>query len=86
MEVTSVSENDEAGLSLYPNPANTLMSVEAEGLEQVTICNVMGQVVMRQHCTEDGVVINTSDLTSGLYTITVKAAQGTMTKRFAVMH
>jgi hypothetical protein len=86
VEVTSVSENDEAGLSLYPNPANTLMSVEAEGLEQVTICNVMGQVVMRQHCTEDGVVINTSDLASGLYTITVKAAQGTMTKRFAVMH
>ena len=86
VEVTSVSENDEAGLSLYPNPANTLMSVEAEGLEQVTICNVMGQVVMRQHCTENGVVINTSDLASGLYTITVKAAQGTMTKRFAVMH
>jgi hypothetical protein len=86
VEVTSVSENDEAGLSLYPNPANTLMSVEAVGLEQVTICNVMGQVVMMQHCTEDGVVINTSDLASGLYTITVKAAQGTMTKRFAVMH
>jgi hypothetical protein len=86
VEVTSVSENDEAGLSLYPNPANTLMSVEAEGLEQVTICNVMGQVVLRKHCTEDGVVITTSDLASGLYTITVKAAQGTMTKRFAVMH
>ena len=86
VEVTSVSENGEAGLSVYPNPANVLMSVEAEGLQQVTICNVMGQVVKTQRCTDDGVVINTADLASGVYTISVKTNQGTMTKRFSVMH
>ena len=86
IEVTSVSENGEDGLSLYPNPANTLMSVEAEGLQQVTIHNVMGQVVMRQQCSEDGIVLNASDLPSGVYTISVKTAQGTMTKRFSVIH
>ena len=86
VEVTSVSENGEAGLSVYPNPANALMSVEAEGLQQVTICNVMGQVVKTQRCTEDGVVINTADLASGMYTISVKTHQGTMTKRFSVIH
>lgn len=86
VEVTSVSENDEAGLNVYPNPANTLMSVEAEGLQQVTICNVMGQVVKMQRCNEDGVVINTADLVSGMYTISVKTHQGTMTKRFSVIH
>ncbi len=86
VEVTSVSENGEAGLNVYPNPANTLMSVEAEGLQQVTICNVMGQVVKMQRCNEDGVVINTADLVSGMYTISVKTHQGTMTKRFSVIH
>lgn len=86
VEVTSVSENGEAGLSVYPNPANTLMSVEAEGLQQVTICNVMGQAMKTQRCAEDGVVVNTSDLASGIYTISVKTAQGTMTKRFSVIH
>lgn len=86
VEVTAVSENGEDGFSVYPNPANALMSVEAEGLQQVTICNVMGQVVMTQRCNEDGVVISTSDLASGVYTISIKAAQGTVTKRFAVMH
>ena len=84
--VTSVSENDEEGFKVYPNPANALMSVEAEGLEQVTIHNVMGQAVYKQHCSENGVVISTSDLVSGVYTISIKAAQGTVTKRFTVMH
>ena len=84
--VTSVSENDEEGFKVYPNPANALMSVEAEGLEQVTIHNVMGQTVYKQHCSENGVVISTSDLVSGVYTISIKAAQGTVTKRFTVMH
>ena len=86
VEVTSVSEYGESGLSVYPNPANTLMSVEAEGLQQVTICNVMGQVVKTQRCTEDGIVINTADMASGIYTISVTTNQGTMTKRFSVMH
>ena len=84
--VTSVSENDEEGFKVYPNPANALMSVEAEGLEQVTIHNVMGQTVYMQRCSENGVVISTSDLVSGVYTISIKAAQGTVTKRFTVMH
>ena len=86
MEVTSVSENGEAGLNVYPNPASSLMSVDAEGLQQVTICNVMGQVVKIQRCTEDGIVINTADIASGIYTISVKTNQGTMTKRFSVIH
>ena len=86
IEVTSVAEDAEEGFMVYPNPANALMSVEAEGLQQVTICNVMGQVVMMQQCCEDGVVISTSDLASGVYTISIKAAQGTVTKRFAVVH
>ena len=86
IEVTSVSEDVEEGYKVYPNPANTLMSVEAEGLQQVTICNAMGQVVMMQRCSEDGVVISTSSLASGVYTISIKAANGTVTKRFAVMH
>ena len=86
VEVTSVSENGEAGLSVYPNPANSLMSIEADGLQKVTICNVMGQVVKTLYSEEDGVVVNTTDLVSGIYTISVKTSQGVMTKRFTVIH
>lgn len=86
VEVTSVSENGDEGFCVYPNPANALMSVEAEGLQEVMICNAMGQVVMMQRCNEDGVVVNTSNLASGVYTISIRTSQGVATKRFAVMH
>ena len=86
VEVTSVSENGEEGLSVYPNPANALMSVEAEGLQQVTIYNMMGQVVYRQDCSEDGMVVNTSHFAPGIYTITVKTGVRQATQRFSVVH
>ena len=84
--VTSVSEDNDNGFKVYPNPTNALLCVEAEGLEQATIYNVMGQVVYQQHCSEDGMVISTSVLGAGVYTISVKTAQGTLTKRFSVIH
>lgn len=83
--VTSVNEDSNEGCKVYPNPANAMVCVEAEGMEQVTIYNVMGQVVYQQHCSEDGVVISTSDLVSGIYTISIKTAQGNLTKRFSVI-
>ncbi len=85
VSVTSVNEEEGGCCKVYPNPANSMVCVEAEGMEQVIIYNVMGQVVYQQHCSEDGIVISTSDLVSGIYTINVKTAQGTMTKRFSVI-
>lgn len=85
VSVTSVNEGESECCKVYPNPANSMVCVEAEGMEQVTIYNVMGQLVYQQHCNEDGLVISTSDLVSGIYTINVKTAQGTMTKRFSVI-
>lgn len=85
IEVTSVGENDAAS-TVFPNPANTTLCVEAEGLQQVVISNMMGQVVYRQACDQDGVVVNTSRFAQGLYTITIKSANGQSTQRFSVVH
>ena len=85
IEVTSVVENN-AVSNVFPNPANTMLCVEAEGLQQVVICNVMGQVVYRQACDQDGMVINTSHFAQGVYTITIKSDNGQSTQRFTVVH
>ena len=49
VSVTSVNEDSDEGCKVYPNPANSMICVEAECMEQVTIYNVMGQVVYQQH-------------------------------------
>ena len=86
VEVTSVGECNDDAVRIFPSPANTQLCVEAEGLSQVVICNMMGQVVYAQACNENGLVINTSALANGYYVITLKGTNGTMTQRFAVMH
>ena len=85
IEVTSVGENN-VNSSLFPNPANTMLCVEAEGLQQVAIFNMMGQVVYRQACDQDGVVVNTSHFAQGVYTISIKSSNGQSTQRFTVVH
>ena len=85
LEVTSVDESEQS-VSVFPNPANERLCIEAEGLQQVVVSNMMGQVVYSQNCNEDGVVINTAHFAQGVYTISMKTASGNTTRRFSVMH
>ena len=85
IEVTSIGEQSIKG-DIFPNPANTMLCVEAEGLQEIVICNMMGQVVYHQTCDSDGTVVNTSQLAQGIYTITIKSNLGQTTQRFSVIH
>ena len=85
IEVTSVGEITPTN-RLFPNPANTMLCVEVEGMQEIVICNMMGQVVYRQACDQDGVVINTSQFAQGVYTITIKRGNVQSTSRFTVVH
>lgn len=84
VQVTSVGEKT-YDCGVFPNPANEILCVEAEGLQQVAIYNMMGQLVYSQTCDEDGVVINTSRFAPGLYTISIKGLT-TLTRQFSVVH
>lgn len=86
IDVTSVNESNCDGFKLYPNPARSLVCIEAEGLEQIDICNMMGQRVYQQQCSEDGAVVSVSDLPAGVYFLTVKTSQTMTTKRLTVVH
>ena len=84
--VTSVSECASQDINFYPNPANTYLVIESEGLQEVTVYNMMGQVVLQQRGSDDNTVINTSSLPSGIYMISVKGTTETSTARFTVNH
>ena len=83
---TGVWEQETTSLSLYPNPADQTLRIEAEGLVQVTVCDMLGQVVSQQECNRNELIVNTSSLSEGLYLVTVRTANATMTRRLSVIH
>ena len=78
-----VGEQGNHALTLYPNPVNDKLSVEAqESLGTVEIYNLMGALVYSQKGCANKVDINTSDLPSGIYFIRMTNDKVSQTRRF----
>ena len=83
---TDVDENNQLNVSLFPNPADQSFNVEAEGMTQVRVCNVLGQVMMEKMVDGNTLTINTSDWTEGLYVVTIQSQNGTVVRRISIVH
>ncbi len=83
---TGVDENDASTVGLFPNPANHSLSLEAEGMTQVRVCNLMGQVVYEAQTSSNTLNVSTSDWSEGLYIVTVCTNSGTVTRRLSIVH
>jgi hypothetical protein len=62
----AVDNNAADAIRLYPNPANTAISLELEGTTDVMIYNIAGELVMETVTSRD---IDVSGLASGLYMV-----------------
>jgi hypothetical protein len=87
-------DNNIANVSdLYPNPTNGLTNVDLSLVKNanvsIQVVNMMGQVVSSQDCGQKTagmhkLTINATDLTSGIYFVTVKAGNSTSTSKMIV--
>ena len=66
--------NTEAPYNLYPNPVNNLVNINSnvDGLKSVAITNMLGQTVYNNNFEETLFNINTSDLSTGVYYVTIR--------------
>ena len=78
-------------LSIYPNPTRGLFNVEfatmASEEVEISIVNMVGQVISRDLVTVNGVYQNQFDLSeapSGVYFISFKMDEGVLTERITV--
>ena len=72
LDVDEIASNP---VSIYPNPTNTFLSIEANSLEHIKIFNIYGQVV--KDLTVDKASIATlfvGDLTDGVYMIEISTS------------
>lgn len=83
--VTAVDEHA-ANAKIYPNPARESLTIKADGIQEVVLYNVVGQVVYRFQGDTDTHMVNTARLEQGVYTVSVVNSNGKASQRIVVFH
>lgn len=78
---TAIAENAAANVNIFPNPATTVLNVEAAGYANIQIVNVLGQVVYSASVV-DNMQVNVSNLDNGVYFVRLNGENGTATQKF----
>ncbi|MBO4646092.1 MAG: choice-of-anchor J domain-containing protein [Bacteroidales bacterium] len=78
---SSVADHTNSTVSIFPNPATSVLNVEAEGYNTIEIVNVLGQVVYNANATSN-MQINVSNLNNGVYFVRLNGANGIATQKF----
>lgn len=73
--VTGIDGVNEANVSIFPNPANDMVTVNAEGLNSVEVYDMSGRKVLTSNSSN----INMSELSNGVYMFRVMTENGTST-------
>lgn len=76
-----ITETASNKVSIYPNPVNDVLNVNAAGFDKVEIVNFLGQVVYSNQVTATNFQINTADLTAGVYFVRL-SGDNIVTKKF----
>lgn len=77
-DALSVNGNDLNTVSIYPNPVNDMLYLSSRNtIEQVSIHNILGQLVIEKKVHALDIEVNTSSLESGVYLVNVQSEYGT---------
>lgn len=83
-EITETKSN----ISVYPNPASSLIHVELNALNNentsIQITNSLGQIMFLQKTEASETIINISNLSAGVYFVTVFEGKQTTTKKIII--
>lgn len=72
LAIQNINDND-LGISAYPNPASNEVTININGMQQVSgniqVIDALGRVVITKKCTTAEEQLNVSSLSNGVYTI-----------------
>ena len=70
--------------SLYPNPTNGNVTIEADGMQRLTVVNELGQVVYDAEVNDSTTILNMSQFGTGVFMVRIYAENGMSVKRVNV--
>ncbi len=80
----AIGESNSIAMSVYPNPTNGQVIIEAEGIKQIIISNALGQVTYEGKAEGDVFEYDFGGQKAGIYLVKIATANGTTTKRVVV--
>jgi hypothetical protein len=77
--INEINENNR--ISVYPNPVTNNISIEAPPKSVIKISDTKGQIIMTLFCFYKVTSCNLTDLSNGVYIVTVKTDKEIVTKK-----
>lgn len=68
---TSADEFESDQLTVYPNPAKSLINVKGVPMQQIEIYNTFGQLVKKETCHDSAIQLDIASLAAGVYVLRV---------------
>ncbi len=84
VNVTSIGQYD-SEVNLYPNPTSGNVTIQAAGMNRITVVSTLGQVVYDAEIENDMTTLNMGQFTAGIYTVRIATATGMSVKRVTVV-
>ncbi|MDR0364727.1 MAG: C25 family cysteine peptidase [Bacteroidales bacterium] len=70
---------------VYPNPANSQITVVAENMERITIFNIAGKLIKEIECRDYSIDIPVSDFENGIYLLQINTGDRITVKRVSII-
>ena len=82
--VDAIGENS-GEVTLFPNPTNGNVTIQAEGMNRITVVSILGQVVYDNRINANEFTLNMGQFNAGMYMVRVYTETGVTVKRVTVM-
>ena len=89
LEITAtyfdVDEHGTAAATLYPNPAETKITIEATEIQRIRLIDALGQALInKEYDSHNSVTLDISHLPAGVYMVEIATRLGRATRRLVV--
>ena len=80
-DLSAISDFENSGINIYPNPTNGLLNIENIRNSEIYIYNILGEKVAYHSVKNDNTTIDLSNLSNGTYLIKLITKEGTYSKQ-----
>jgi hypothetical protein len=83
--VTNTNEFGTTETRMFPNPATNNVTIEAAGMNRITVINAVGQVVYDAEIDNPKSQFNVASFEAGVYMVRINTENGVATKRLTIV-